>query len=481
MATTKKKKKYPRQVCDTCGRSLAGDEFMTGRDRQKITTCTTCLTANVDNTRPETFLPILERLDVPYVQDLWIDQAKRQYCKNPEGFGPRSVLGLYVRTMKMAQYRNFGYADSDKANEMLKSKRISKATLVEAKEKAAEEKPSLPTDYLKEVASKEVPQESETVSKYRRVAAKNEDSAKVTIGGVTAPQIDLMGEIEMDLNAESMLDPSQRTLTNTIMETARAAKHSRPSGSKPSVAEKIVKSNPFAASPEAQMDREKSILIDLTREDVKMLTLKWGDTYRPSEWVKMEETYRKYADEYEMNVDRENTLRQICKISLKLDQAIDEGNFADAQKLQSMLDQLRKSGKFTEAQNKEDKEKYVDSIGQLVGEVERIGGIIPPYRYDDGTPPDKVDLTLRDNQAYLYNLVKNEMGLGDLIESYIQKLEAADEQAKRSAAGEDLVTTVSDEELAAREAENWEKNLQASIAADADALFARIGEQDVTQ
>ena len=146
-----------------------------------------------------------------------------------------------------------------------------------------------------------------------------------------------------------------------------------------------------------------------------------------------------------------------------------------------MLDQLRKSGKFTEAQNKEDKQKYVDSIGQLVGEVERIGGIIPPYKYDDGTPPDKVDLTLRDNQAYLYNLVKNEMGLGDLIESYIQKLEAADEQAKRSAAGEDLVTTVSDEELAAREAENWEKNLQASIAADADALFARIGEQDVTQ
>ena len=38
MATTKNKKKYPKQVCDTCGRSLAGDEFMTGRDRQKITT-----------------------------------------------------------------------------------------------------------------------------------------------------------------------------------------------------------------------------------------------------------------------------------------------------------------------------------------------------------------------------------------------------------------------------------------------------------
>ena len=108
-----------------CGRLMSEDEFMTDRSRKKIDTCTTCLTANVDNTRPETFLPILERLDVPYVQDLWIDLAKRQYCKNPEKFGPRSVLGLYARTMKMAQYKEFGYADSNKANEMLKSNLIS--------------------------------------------------------------------------------------------------------------------------------------------------------------------------------------------------------------------------------------------------------------------------------------------------------------------------------------------------------------------
>jgi len=480
-----------KRRCVVCGRLMSEDEFMTDRSRKKIDTCTTCLTANVDNTRPETFLPILERLDVPYVQDLWIDLAKRQYCKNPEKFGPRSVLGLYARTMKMAQYKEFGYADSDKANEMLKSKRISKATLVEAKERAAEAKPSTPTEYLKNAAANDLPQNSDTIPSSQRIADKNINMDRVVIGGVSASKIDLMGEIEADLAAETVLAPSQRTLTNTLATTVanrnkqQVAKVPRPAADVPQPApasvRKTASSNPFAASPRDQMAREKDILVDLTKEDVKMLTLKWGDTYRPSEWVKMEETYRKYANEYEMNVDRENTLRQICKISLKLDQAIDEGNFADAQKLQSMLDQLRKSGKFTEAQNKEDKQKYVDSIGQLVGEVERIGGIIPPYKYDDGTPPDKVDLTLRDNQAYLYNLVKNEMGLGDLIESYIQKLEAADEQAKRSAAGEDLVTTVSDEELAAREAENWEKNLQASIAADADAMFARIGEQDVTQ
>jgi len=36
-----------------------------------------------------------------------------RYRKNPATFGPKSVLGIYLRTMNMAQYRDLGYADSD--------------------------------------------------------------------------------------------------------------------------------------------------------------------------------------------------------------------------------------------------------------------------------------------------------------------------------------------------------------------------------
>lgn len=38
------------------------------------------------------------------------------YKKNPGKFGPKSVIGRYLRTMNMAQYQNYTYADSDKLN-----------------------------------------------------------------------------------------------------------------------------------------------------------------------------------------------------------------------------------------------------------------------------------------------------------------------------------------------------------------------------
>lgn len=38
------------------------------------------------------------------------------YKKNPGKFGPKSVIGRYIRSMNMAQYRDFTYADSDRIN-----------------------------------------------------------------------------------------------------------------------------------------------------------------------------------------------------------------------------------------------------------------------------------------------------------------------------------------------------------------------------
>ena len=38
------------------------------------------------------------------------------YKKNPGKFGPKSVIGRYIRSMNMAQYRDYTYADSDRIN-----------------------------------------------------------------------------------------------------------------------------------------------------------------------------------------------------------------------------------------------------------------------------------------------------------------------------------------------------------------------------
>lgn len=42
--------------------------------------------------------------------------ANEVYKKNPGKFGPKSVIGRYIRSMNMAQYRDYTYADSDRIN-----------------------------------------------------------------------------------------------------------------------------------------------------------------------------------------------------------------------------------------------------------------------------------------------------------------------------------------------------------------------------
>lgn len=187
----------------------------------------------------------------------------------------------------------------------------------------------------------------------------------------------------------------------------------------------------------------------------------------------METTYNKYSQEYDLNVDREEVLKKMCKTSLKMDEALDAGDVTGYKNLAAVFDQLRKSGKFTEAQNKEDRQQVLSSIGELVALCEQEGGIIPALpQYDpDQYPQDKIDFTLKDLKAYTYSLVSNELGLGDLIESYIEKLEQAEGDSVDINAG--LVTSAEEEandELTDEEAEEWQGFLENEVEAEAEML-----------
>ena len=167
---------------------------------------------------------------------------------------------------------------------------------------------------------------------------------------------------------------------------------------------------------------ENDIISELTQEDMKYLALKWGMAYKPAEWVKLEEIYKKYESEYELNVDRAETLKSICKTKFKMDQAIDIDDIRSYKDLSAVYDQLRKSGKFTESQNVEQQKREIDSIGELVQFVENKGGIIPRFENPEEEPQDKIDFLINDMKNYVNNLVRNELGLGSLIESYVEKL-----------------------------------------------------------
>ena len=139
-----------------------------------------------------------------------------------------------------------------------------------------------------------------------------------------------------------------------------------------------------------------------------------------------------------MKVDREEVLEKLCKVSLKMDNALDMDDFAGYQRLSQTFDQMRKSAKFTEAQNKEEQTRDLDSIGELVNFVEREGGIIPQFENDEEYPQDKIDYTIKDMQRYVTRLVKEELGLGDLIESYIERLEKNKQDSMQDILNEDF-------------------------------------------
>lgn len=160
---------------------------------------------------------------------------------------------------------------------------------------------------------------------------------------------------------------------------------------------------------------------DLTEEDKTYLRLKWGRTYKPEEWIKLEQLYEEMMGSYDIqSAGHIDTLKLVCKTSLKANQLLDIGDVDGAQKMVKMYDGLMKSGKFTAAQNKAESGEYVDSISELVAICEK-DGFIPRY-YTDG-PQDKVDRTLQDLQSYTYNLVTEEMNLGNLIENALKQIE----------------------------------------------------------
>ena len=98
------------------------------------------------------------------------------------------------------------------------------------------------------------------------------------------------------------------------------------------------------------------------------------------------------------------------------------------QKLSRVYDSLRKSAKFTAAQNKEQKNEFVDSVGELVTMCEREG-FIPRFALD--IPQDKVDLTLKDMNNYVKKLVTEDLGFGQQIEDSIKKLQIQKEMREQ--------------------------------------------------
>ena len=164
---------------------------------------------------------------------------------------------------------------------------------------------------------------------------------------------------------------------------------------------------------------------DLTDEDRTYLRLKWGKTYKPEEWVRLEQLYEEMMASYDIQgAGHVDTLKLLCKTSLKANQLIDIGDVEGFQKMSKVYDSLMKSGNFTAHQNKSENGEFIDSIAELVELCEKEG-YIERFYIDD--PNDKVDITIRDMQKYTKDLVEKETNLSAMIEQAIKNNAREDE------------------------------------------------------
>lgn len=351
------------KLCQKCGKMLDEDtQFYTYKNGEKTEMCKKCLTMHIDNWDPSTYLWLLEKMDVPYVPVEWDVLRDRAFAKNPNLNG-MSVFGKYLSKMKLKQWKNYGWADSDRLQALNEEKRSA--------------------------------QEAE------RAAFDAEIKEKFEAGEISEAEYKTMVSAQTQ-HEEYVNAPIMQP--NTTMDRYYDENTS------------IVNS---------QLDNS---VAQLTNDDKIYLAMKWGALYKPQEWIELERSYEEMTNSFDIqDADTINTLILICKTNLKMNQALDCGDIEGFQKLSKVSESLRKSAKFTAAQNKEEKNDYVDCVGELVAMCEREG-YIP--RFETDIPQDKVDLTLKDMKNYLYKLVTQDLGFGQQIEDALKKIQIQKEMAE---------------------------------------------------
>ena len=352
-------------VCTKCGKTMdAATQFYTHKNGDKTKMCKKCLTMHIDNFNPDTFLWLLQEMDVPYIPSEWNTLRDRAFAKNPNLNG-MSVFGKYLSKMKLKQWMDYGWADTEKIQ-----------ALNEEQAKALE---------------------AERIRAEELIKAQYEN-----------------GEInEFEYKTLMSADTQNEEYMRMPQAPVNAA------------------DNPFQEDNFMSADMIPDLAAELTQEDKIALALKWGRMYTPSEWVELEKTYQEMEMSFDIqDADTKNTLILICKTNLKMNQSLDCGDVEGYQKLSKVSGDLRKSAKFTAAQNKEEKNDYVDSVGELVSMCEREG-FIPRFATD--IPQDKVDLTLRDMNNYVNKLVTQDLGFGQQIEDALKKIQIQQEMANAEA------------------------------------------------
>ena len=385
--------------CPKCQKTMAEANFYQYPNGTKCEICKSCLTMHINTYEEESYLWILQKFDIPYIPAEWkkrreaeftkaFNKAKMSGSKDPQTAaynmtkGNGVVFGKYLAQMKLTQWKKYHWADTDELKKKLAEKN-----------KAFEE------------------------SEQGKALREQQESIKEAYenGEISEAQY----KTYLDMNPAT--EPP-KSLEDEFLEAGGPSKVT--SGPTDGFG------GPASAYPENEHPYEVVDVPDpgaeLTDDDKLYLAMKWGRFYTAADWVWLEKKYNDFMESFDIQgAARIDTLMMICKTSLKMNAAIDAGDFDTYQKLSRVYDAMMKSAKFTEAQRKEEKSGEFDSVGQIVFFAEKEKGKIGRHEFDyEG---DIIDEAIDNLKRYNRELIESDTALAQQIENYLKRRISAEE------------------------------------------------------
>lgn len=391
--------------CIRCGKMLAKTSFYLERSGKPCQYCKNCLTAHVDNFDESTFVWILKKLDFPYLPKQWNVLRDRAFDKDPYKMNGTSVLGKYLAKMRLKDWKDHGFDDSYQLIQ------ISKERKQKFFERELQDRKKFQQEMLEKKEKGEISQ-----AEYKTLVS-------------TETQKNLLGQNKRDVITGQLVPTNYQEAIRQYEEKSGISQ----------IKSQIPVPNPFIEKNFVPEEELADPAAELSSDDKILLAMKWGRYYTPNQWVTLEQLYTQFIKDFgEPGAARKDTLKMICKTSLKMNQAIDMGDIQTYQKLSRVYDTLMKSGKFTEAQNKESDSKTFDSISSLVDFVQAKSGGMPKYKCNQ--PRDIIDKVISDLKDYTKSLIYEDKSLAQEIEKYLQDKRISEEmkQDKKQAKSQGL-------------------------------------------
>lgn len=110
--------KRKEKVCSKCRKPMLLEQnfYTTSRTDEYeggyLDECKKCFTMHINIREPGSFLPMLEVVDVPYIESEW-DTLVDRYGQNPKTTST-AIFGRYIAKMKLRQYSDYRFSDTER-------------------------------------------------------------------------------------------------------------------------------------------------------------------------------------------------------------------------------------------------------------------------------------------------------------------------------------------------------------------------------